>query len=83
MEFESVLRSAQRRVLIVSPFERPDYRLVSDFLRAGASAFLDSLEEAQEAERLGAGGLVLRGAESGGRLVRSTALSSCRKRTAA
>ncbi|MFB9242987.1 SDR family NAD(P)-dependent oxidoreductase [Massilia antarctica] len=134
MPFETMLQGTQKRVLIVSPFERPDYRLVSDFLRAGAIAFLDvgrdwqqarraiakvrtdphgvfglrlpegmrlapadlppqvqllmhaspaafeplpgvfhlvqvvSLEEALEAERLGADGLVLKGAESGGRV---------------
>ncbi|MBI1905831.1 MAG: SDR family NAD(P)-dependent oxidoreductase [Rhodocyclales bacterium] len=31
----------EKRVLVVSPFEIPDHRLISDFVRAGAGAFLD------------------------------------------
>jgi len=137
MNTEAGLPDTLNSVLIVSPFETPDYRLVADAMRAGAFAFLDvgrdwpqalaaiervqaaapggfglrlpegmrlaetalaplrgrvkvlmhaapaefqplpgffhlvqvvSLEEALEAQRLGADGLILKGAESGGRV---------------
>ncbi|MRV71683.1 SDR family NAD(P)-dependent oxidoreductase [Duganella sp. FT92W] len=137
MKTEAGLPDTLNRVLIVSPFETPDHRLVADAMRAGAFAFLDvgrdwpqaraaiervqaaapggfglrlpegvhldesalaplrgrvnvlmhaapagfqalpgffhlvqvvSLEEALEAQRLGADGLILKGAESGGRV---------------
>jgi acyl transferase domain-containing protein/NAD(P)H-dependent flavin oxidoreductase YrpB (nitropropane dioxygenase family) len=137
MEAEAGLPDTLSSVLIVSPFETPDHRLVADAMRAGAFAFLDvgrdwpraraaiervraaapgafglripegvrldesalaplrgrvtvlmhaapaglqalpgffhlvqvvSLEEALEAQRLGADGLILKGAESGGRV---------------
>ncbi|MTW04779.1 type I polyketide synthase, partial [Pseudoduganella ginsengisoli] len=137
MSTEAGLQGILNSVLIVSPFETPDARLVADAMRAGAFAFLDigrdwpqaraaitrvqaaapgsfglripegvrvdetalaplrervkvlmhaapaafqplsgffhvvqvvSLEEALEAQRLGAHGLILKGAESGGRI---------------
>jgi len=137
MKTEAGLLDTLNSVLIASPFETPDYRLVADAMRAGAFAFLDigrdwpqaraaiervraaapgnfglripegvrldetalaplrervkvlmhaapeefqplpgffhlvqvvSLEEALEAQRLGADGLILKGAESGGRV---------------
>ncbi|GJI94024.1 hypothetical protein RugamoR57_07420 [Duganella caerulea] len=137
MKTEAGLLDTLNSVLIASPFETPDYRLVADAMRAGAFAFLDigrdwpqaraaiervraaapgnfglripegvrldetalaplrgrikvlmhaapeefqalagffhlvqvvSLDEALEAQRLGADGLILKGAESGGRV---------------
>jgi acyl transferase domain-containing protein/NAD(P)H-dependent flavin oxidoreductase YrpB (nitropropane dioxygenase family)/acyl carrier protein len=137
MKTDAGLLDTLNSVLILSPFETPDYRLVADAMRAGAFAFLDagrdwpqalaaiervqaaapggfglrlpegvrldetalaplrgrvevlmhaapagfqpqpgfyhlvqvvSLEEALEAQCLGADGLVLKGAESGGRV---------------
>lgn len=41
VDLDPVADWRDKRVLVVSPFEIPDHRLISDFVRAGASAFLD------------------------------------------